>query len=88
MEQDNSTRRGSSQVYRWVIVAGYAVCAGFLVALGQVLVASVFATMGLAMLVEATRLDERSALARRLGLILVMVSAVLAVIYAYTSLFT
>lgn len=44
--------------------------------------------MGLAMLVEATRLDERSGLARRLGLILVMVSAVLAMIYAYTSLFT
>ncbi len=88
MEQDNFPRRSRSQTFRWVSVASFVVASALLLFFGQVLAASVLATMGLSRLLEATRLDERSAVAKRLISVLAMVSAVLAVIYLYTILFT
>ena len=47
---------------------------------------AVLAAKGLSMLVEATRLDERPAAARRLGVILAIISALLAIVYLYINL--
>lgn len=69
-----------------MVVVGFACTSVSFLILGQFLPASIFMAMGLSMLVEATRLDERSAMGKQLGLVFVGVSALLAVIYLYSTI--
>ncbi|MGB3632747.1 MAG: hypothetical protein WA982_01770 [Rubrobacteraceae bacterium] len=88
MNRDRPIRSSEAQTFRWVAVGGFACTSVLFLILGQFLLASIFMVMGLGMLVEATRLDERSMLVKRLGLVLVVVSGALAVIYFYTVIFS
>ncbi len=87
MNRDLPIRSSEAQTFRWVAVGGFACTSVFFLILGQFLLASILMVMGSSMLVEATRLDERSAMGKRLGLVFVGVSALLAVIYLYSTIF-
>ena len=88
MNQDRSIRSNEAQAFRWVAVGGFILVSALQVFTGQFLTASVFVLMGLGMLVEAMRLDERSALVKRLSLVLVMALGALTLIYLYTLIFS
>ncbi len=85
-QEDRPTRQRSSQTFRWVVVVASAVLVVFWLVDGQLLLASMWATFFSGMLVEATRLDERSAAAKRLSQVLVVVFAALSLFYLYTEL--
>ena len=67
-------------------MAASAVSAVFWLVDGQLLLASVWAAFLSGMLVEATRLDERSMAAKRISQVLVVVFAALSLFYLYTVL--
>ena len=85
-QEDRPTRQSRSQTFRWVAVVASAVTVVFWLVDGQLLLASMWAAFFSGMLVEATRLDERSAAAKRLGQVLAVIFAALSVFYFYTTI--
>ena len=83
-QEDRPTRQSGSHTRRWVAVAASAVAVVFSLVDGQLLLASMWAALGLGILVEATRLDERSAAAKRLGQVLTVLFVALCVFYLYS----
>ena len=83
-QEDRPTRQSRSQTFRRVAVVGGAVAGVFALVDGQLLLVCMWAAFLSGMLVEATRLDERSPAAKRIGQVLMVIFAALSVLYFYT----
>ncbi len=87
MAQDRPTRSDSSRAWRRFALAVCAVITTLSLIDGEFLQASLYVTLGLTVLVEGTRSDERSSTTRRLGQVLTTIFVMLSAVYAYTTFF-
>jgi hypothetical protein len=80
------TGQSRSQTFLWVAVVAFAAAVVFSPADGQLPLASMWAALVLGLLAEATRLDERSAVCKRIDQVLTILFAALFVLYFYTTI--
>ena len=83
-QEDHPSRQRRPQTFRWVAIVGGTFAGVFALVDGQLLLTSMWAAFLSGMLVEATGLDERSSVAKRIGQALTVIFAALSVFYFYT----